>query len=68
MFRTIAITKEEAEIFRSFIREKIAEYSKNAEAEARNENAAGYYTWADAVATLETLDRSLGGRLGGDVQ
>lgn len=65
MAKTITITKEEAEIFRSFIREKIGEYSLHAEAEARNENEAGYHTWADAVATLETLDRSLGERLGG---
>lgn len=65
MFRTIAITKEEAAIFRSFIREKIGEYSLHAEAEVRNENEAGYHTWADAVATLETLDRSLGERMGG---
>ena len=64
MFRTITITKEEADIFRSLIAEKIGEYSKYAEAEDRNENEAGYYTWADAVATLETLDRSLGERMG----
>lgn len=64
--KEITITEYEAEIFRSFIREKIGEYSKHAIAEAENENEAGYHTWADAVATLETLERSLGERLGGE--
>lgn len=65
MADTITITKEEAAIFRSFLREKIGDYSKNARAEAEVENEAGYHTWADAVATLETLERSICERLGG---